>query len=150
MNSAERCKDDTSPHARMRTFLSLRVKLPTTHPMHQHWLKMFERFSVCLCKIIPSSSEPVVVCTTVSSLRGLWVLSEKSRLSIGKASVCWDNRCFGSKTRIVGVGPHFTLNIGYSVERSSVTCQASLLRLRFPNTTMSATLRHRCFFFAEL
>ena len=30
----------------MRTFFSLRVPLRTIHPMHLHWLKMFERFSV--------------------------------------------------------------------------------------------------------
>ena len=49
------CTDDTSPHARMRTFFSLRVTLRTIHPMHLHWLKMFERFSVCVSKIIPSA-----------------------------------------------------------------------------------------------
>ena len=34
--------------ARMRTFFSLRVTFRTLHPMHMHWLKMFERFCVSL------------------------------------------------------------------------------------------------------
>ena len=42
------CTDDTSPYARMRTLFSLRVTFRTCHPMHMHWLKMFERFCVSL------------------------------------------------------------------------------------------------------
>ena len=42
------CTDNTSPYARMRTFSSLRVTFRTTHPVHMHWLKMFERFCVSL------------------------------------------------------------------------------------------------------
>ena len=42
------CTDKTSPHARMRTFFSLRATFRTFHPMDMHWLKMFERFCVSL------------------------------------------------------------------------------------------------------
>ena len=42
------CTDNTSPYARMRTFLSLRVRRHKIHPMHLHWVKMFGRFCVSL------------------------------------------------------------------------------------------------------
>ena len=47
--------DDTSPYGRMRTAFSLRATLRTIH-----WPKVFERFSVCLSKAIPSAASAAV------------------------------------------------------------------------------------------
>ena len=56
MNAMGWCTDNTSPYARMCTCFSLRATLRTIHPMHLHWLKVFERSFVCFSKVIPSAT----------------------------------------------------------------------------------------------
>ena len=48
--------DNTSPYAHMQTFFSLRATLSTIHPMHQHWLSVFERAFMCFSQVIPSAT----------------------------------------------------------------------------------------------
>ena len=57
------CADHTSPYARMHTCSRCVPHFAQLHPMHLHWLKMFERF--CVYKIIPSEHHVTSGCSWV-------------------------------------------------------------------------------------